>query len=47
MRLPGRVVATFHHGYPTLLDGVLVDAEIVAAAAATTPSARSTKAASA
>jgi dihydroorotase len=34
MRLPGRVVATFHHGYPTLLDGTLVDTETVAAHAA-------------
>jgi dihydroorotase len=30
MQLPGRVVATFHHGYPTLLAGELVDAETVA-----------------
>ena len=34
MRLPGRVVATFHLGNPTLLDGRLVDAETVAAHAA-------------
>ena len=33
MRLPGRVVATFHHGYPTVLDGAVVDAATVAAAA--------------
>ncbi|PZE77176.1 dihydroorotase [Curtobacterium sp. MCBD17_019] len=33
MRLPGRVVATFHHGYATVLDGRAVDAERVAAAA--------------
>lgn len=31
--LPGRVVATVHDGYATVLDGVLVDNEIVAAAA--------------
>jgi dihydroorotase len=31
--LPGRVVATFHDGYPTMLDGQLVDAVEVAAAA--------------
>src|SRR5690606_9870169 len=29
--LPGRVVATVHNGYPTVLDGELVDAETVAA----------------
>ncbi|HEY9476934.1 MAG TPA: dihydroorotase [Microbacteriaceae bacterium] len=29
--LPGRVLATIHHGYPTVLDGELVEAEIVAA----------------
>jgi dihydroorotase len=29
--LPGRVVATVHDGYPTVLDGRLVDAETVAA----------------
>ena len=29
-RLPGRVVATIHDGYPTVLDGELVDAEHVA-----------------
>lgn len=34
MPLPGRVVATFHHGMPTLLDGQLVDSETVAARAA-------------
>lgn len=28
--LPGRVVATIHRGYPTLVDGELVDAETVA-----------------
>jgi dihydroorotase len=28
--LPGRVVATFHHGLPTVLDGTLLDAELVA-----------------
>ena len=27
--LPGRVVATFHGGYPTVLDGELLDAEEV------------------
>ena len=31
--LPGRVMATVHHGYATVLDGELVDAETVAAAA--------------
>jgi dihydroorotase len=31
--LPGRVVATIHDGYPTVLDGELVDVETVAAAA--------------
>ncbi|MFI5061283.1 MAG: dihydroorotase, partial [Actinomycetales bacterium] len=30
MTLPGRVVATFHHGYPTALDGVVSDASEVA-----------------
>jgi dihydroorotase len=34
MRLPGRVVATFHQGMPTVLDGRLVDAQTVAARAA-------------
>ena len=29
--LPGRVIATIHHGYPTVLDGELVDADVVAA----------------
>lgn len=33
MTLPGRVQATFHHGYATVLDGVLRDAGDVAAAA--------------
>jgi dihydroorotase len=33
--LPGRIVATVHDGYATVLDGVLVDAEAVAAAART------------
>jgi dihydroorotase len=32
--LPGRVVATVHDGYPTLLDGELVEAAEVAASAA-------------
>ncbi|SMH39323.1 dihydroorotase [Rathayibacter oskolensis] len=32
-QLPGRVVATLHAGYPTVLDGALVDQETVAAAA--------------
>ncbi|WP_353987864.1 dihydroorotase [Ruicaihuangia caeni] len=32
--LPGRVVATVHQGYPTVLDGELVDVERVAASAA-------------
>ena len=31
--LPGRVVATIHDGYPTVLDGALVDAAEVAASA--------------
>ena len=31
--LPGRVVATVHRGYPTVLDGVLLDADVVAEAA--------------
>ncbi|MCM6760891.1 dihydroorotase [Rathayibacter sp. ZW T2_19] len=31
--LPGRVVATLHDGYPTVLDGELVDAAVVAGAA--------------
>lgn len=31
--LPGRVVATVHNGYPTVLDGELVDADSVANAA--------------
>ncbi|HEV7811909.1 MAG TPA: dihydroorotase [Leifsonia sp.] len=30
MTLPGRVVATFHHGYPTVLDGIVADAVDVA-----------------
>jgi dihydroorotase len=30
MTLPGRVVATFHHGYPTVFDGAVVDAAEVA-----------------
>ncbi|HEV7183363.1 MAG TPA: dihydroorotase [Leifsonia sp.] len=30
MTLPGRVVATFHHGYPTVLDGIVSDASEVA-----------------
>ncbi|OUE30673.1 Dihydroorotase [Clavibacter michiganensis] len=34
MTLPGRVVATLHRGYPTVLDGALVDREQVARAAA-------------
>jgi dihydroorotase len=29
--LPGRVIATIHNGYPTVLDGELVDAGDVAA----------------
>lgn len=32
--LPGRVLATIHDGYPTVLDGSLVEAHTVAAAAA-------------
>jgi dihydroorotase len=35
--LPGRVVATIHDGYPTLLDGELLDPESVAACALNTP----------
>jgi dihydroorotase len=31
--LPGRVVATIHNGYPTVLDGALVDAATVATSA--------------
>jgi dihydroorotase len=31
--LPGRVIATIHNGYPTVLDGELVDATAVASAA--------------
>ncbi len=31
--LPGRVVATIHNGYPTVLDGSLVDAGTVATSA--------------
>ena len=31
--LPGRIVATVHHGVPTVLDGTLADAGVVAAAA--------------
>ncbi|MEO9104354.1 MAG: dihydroorotase, partial [Terrimesophilobacter sp.] len=34
MRLPGRVIATVHAGYPTVLDGELVAAELIAASAA-------------
>lgn len=34
MTLPGRVMATIHAGYPTLLDGELVDAQRVAESAA-------------
>jgi dihydroorotase len=34
MTLPGRVVATFHNGYPTLLDGAVQAADTVAAHAA-------------
>jgi dihydroorotase len=34
MTLPGRVVATFHQGYATVLDGQVVDAETIAAHAA-------------
>jgi dihydroorotase len=30
IELPGRVVSTFHNGYATLLDGTLVDADVVA-----------------
>ncbi|MFJ8893893.1 dihydroorotase [Leifsonia sp. NPDC102414] len=33
MTLPGRVVATFHHGYPTVLDGVVAAVDEVAARA--------------
>ncbi|MDO3698378.1 dihydroorotase, partial [Curtobacterium flaccumfaciens] len=34
MTLPGRVVATFHQGYATVLDGRVVDADTIAAHAA-------------
>jgi len=34
MSLPGRIVATVHQGYLTVSDGVVVDEELVAAAAA-------------
>ncbi len=34
--LPGRVVTTIHNGYPTVSDGLLVDADIVAATAEAT-----------
>lgn len=33
MTLPGRVIATFHHGYPTVFDGTVVEAGEVAARA--------------
>jgi dihydroorotase len=33
MTLPGRVVATFHHGYPTVIGGAVVEAGEVAAKA--------------
>jgi dihydroorotase len=36
--LPGRVIATFHHGYPTVLDGALLPVDEVAAQAALTES---------
>lgn len=32
--LPGRVMATFHGGYATVLDGAVLDSEVVASAAA-------------
>jgi dihydroorotase len=35
MTLPGRVVATFHHGYPTVLDGTVRPSDEIAAAART------------
>jgi dihydroorotase len=35
MRLPGRVMATFHRGYPTVLDGRVRDAAEIADCAAT------------
>jgi dihydroorotase len=35
LELPGRVQATFHHGYATVLDGEVVDAPTVARAAET------------
>ena len=38
--LPGRVIATIHNGYPTVLDGELVDAAEVALAAQTARSSR-------
>jgi len=34
LTLPGRVVATVHQGYPTVLDGQLVDEDTISAAAA-------------
>jgi dihydroorotase len=34
MTLPGRVVATFHNGYPTVLDGVVQAPDTVAERAA-------------
>ncbi|WP_431277362.1 dihydroorotase [Leifsonia poae] len=40
MTLPGRVVATFHQGYPTVLDGVVVDAAEVADRARTSATER-------
>ncbi|MGO7983748.1 hypothetical protein ACC691_38555, partial [Rhizobium johnstonii] len=33
MSLPGRVLATFHRGYATVLDGTVRDADEIAAAA--------------
>ncbi|MCU1582575.1 MAG: dihydroorotase [Microbacteriaceae bacterium] len=41
--LPGRVMATIHAGYPTVLDGELVDAETVAAAAVVAAAGREAK----
>jgi dihydroorotase len=34
MELPGRVVATFHHGYPTVLGGAVLLANEIATQAA-------------
>ncbi|MDQ1525615.1 MAG: dihydroorotase [Microbacteriaceae bacterium] len=41
--LPGRVMATIHAGYPTVLDGELVDVETIAAAAVVAAAGREAK----